>query len=301
MTRAAGVVGIWTVLSRVLGLFREMITAAFLGADSGADAFFVAFRIPNLLRRLFAEGALSAAFIPTYVDTLHRKGHAEAASLARITFTFVTIVLAVVTGLGVALSPWIVKLTAPGFLDDPSKFELTVTLNRIMFPYIFFVSLVALASGVLNSMGHFSAPAAAPTLLNISMIGAVAVFTGYCGVRPTYALAWGVVGAGVFQLVLQIPFLISLGVKLYPNFNFRHPELRRMGALFCRPHSAARCIRSMCCLGPYSPLFCRRGECPGCITLTGWWSCLSGCSQSPWGQRSYPPCQGRRVAEICEG
>ncbi len=232
MTRAAGVVGIWTVLSRVLGLFREMITAAFLGADSGADAFFVAFRIPNLLRRLFAEGALSAAFIPTYVDTLHRKGHAEAASLARITFTFVTIVLAVVTGLGVALSPWIVKLTAPGFLDDPSKFELTVTLNRIMFPYIFFVSLVALASGVLNSMGHFSAPAAAPTLLNISMIGAVAVFTGYCGVRPTYALAWGVVGAGVFQLVLQIPFLISLGVKLYPNFNFRHPELRRMGALF---------------------------------------------------------------------
>jgi putative peptidoglycan lipid II flippase len=232
VARAAGVVGIWTTLSRVLGFVRDMVTALFLGAGPGADAFFVAFRIPNLLRRLFAEGALSAAFIPTYVDTLQQHGKTEAARLARIAFTFVTIVLAVVTLAGIVFSPLIVHVTAPGFYDDPSKFGLTVELTRTMFPYIFFISLVALASGILNSLGHFSAPAAAPVLLNLSMIASVAVCVTWLGVPPYYALAWGVVIAGVLQLALQIPFLWALGVKLYPDFHFRHPALRRMGVLF---------------------------------------------------------------------
>ena len=148
MTRAAGVVGFWTTLSRILGFVRDMVTALFMGAGPGADAFFVAFRIPNLLRRLSAEGAFSAAFIPTYVETLQKDGSSEAARLARITFTFAAIVLGVVTVAGVMFSPWIVRVVAQGFVDDPSKFELTVHLNRIMFPYIFFISLVALAAGV---------------------------------------------------------------------------------------------------------------------------------------------------------
>ncbi len=232
MTKAAGVVGLWTVSSRVLGFVRDMITALFLGAGPGADAFFVAFRIPNLLRRLFAEGALSAAFIPIYCETIQKKGHAEAARLAAITFTFAAIALAVITLLGMAFSPFIVSVIAPGFAGDPSKLALTVSLNRIMFPYIFFISLVALASGALNSLGHFGAPAAAPNILNLCMIGSVLIFSGNSGTPAYYALAWGVVVSGVLQLALQIPFLRSHDVTLRPSLNFRHPELRRIGRLF---------------------------------------------------------------------
>ena len=230
--RAAGVVGIWTTASRVLGFVRDMVIALFLGAGMGADAFVVAFRIPNLLRRLFAEGALSAAFIPTYVDTLHKQGRPEAEKLARTSFTFLSIILALVTLLGIVFSPLIVRITAPGFYKEAVKFALTVELNRIMFPYIFFISLVALASGVLNSMGHFAAPAAAPLLLNISMIVSVAALTTYLGVAPFYALAWGVVAAGILQLALQLPFLWAQGVKLRPDFDFRQPALKKMGILF---------------------------------------------------------------------
>ncbi len=232
MTRAAGVVGFWTTLSRILGFVRDMVTALFMGAGPGADAFFVAFRIPNLLRRLSAEGAFSAAFIPTYVETLQQDGSSEAARLARITFTFAAIVLAVVTVAGIIFSPWIVRVVAPGFLDNPSKFELTVHLNRIMFPYIFFISLVALAAGVLNSMGHFGAPAAAPVLLNIAMIASVAIFCISFNVPPFYALAWGVVAGGILQLLLQLPYLVAVGVRLRPDFHFRHPALKKVGTLF---------------------------------------------------------------------
>ncbi|MBI5571906.1 MAG: murein biosynthesis integral membrane protein MurJ [Desulfomonile tiedjei] len=232
MTRAAGVVGMWTVLSRILGFARDVVTALFLGAGLGADAFFVAFRIPNLLRRLFAEGAFSAAFVPTYVETLQKEGRSEAARLARIAFTFVAIVLAVVTVLGIITSPWIVRLFAPGFIEYPEKFDLTVRLNQIMFPYIFFISLVALASGVLNSLGHFSAPAAAPVILNLCMIGGVLVFCTHFAVEPVYALAWAVFAAGILQLALQLPFMSLLGVRLRPDFHFSYPPLKRVGRLF---------------------------------------------------------------------
>ncbi|HMK36090.1 MAG TPA: murein biosynthesis integral membrane protein MurJ, partial [Desulfomonilaceae bacterium] len=232
MTRAAGVVGSWTVLSRILGFARDMVTALFLGAGFGADAFFVAFRIPNLLRRLFAEGALSAAFIPTFVETLHKDGRDRAARLARIAFTFTAIILGCVTVCGILFSSGLVHLIAPGFLQDPAKFSLTVDLNRIMFPYIFFISLVALASGVLNSMGHFSAPAAAPSILNLCMIGSVVLYSVVGRGQPVYALAWGVVVAGVLQLVLQLPFLAAQGIRLRPDFNFKHPALKKIGILF---------------------------------------------------------------------
>ncbi len=232
MTRAAGVVGLWTVLSRILGFVRDMATASFLGAGPGADAFFVAFRIPNLLRRLFAEGALSAAFVPTFIETLQAKGKAEAMKVAGATITFAVIILALLTGLGIAFSPWVVKIIAPGFLGESAKFDLTVSLNRIMFPYILFISLVALASGVLNSFGHFGAPAAAPTILNITMITAVTGGTYFFGAPAHYALAWGVLAAGLLQLVLQIPFLVAYGIRIYPQWDWRLPELKQIGRLF---------------------------------------------------------------------
>lgn len=232
MTKAAGVVGFWTSLSRVTGFMRDMVIALFMGAGPGADAFFVAFRIPNLLRRLFAEGALTAAFIPTYVDTLQKKGLPEAARLAQVAFTFSGIVLTVITFLGVTLTPYIVELIAPGFGADPEKFNLTVELTRIMFPYIFFISLVALLSGALNSLGLFAAPAAAPLLLNLTMIGSVLIFSAHYKCPAYYALSWAVILAGFFQLLLQLPFLPKMGIRLRLNFNFSNPALRKMGILF---------------------------------------------------------------------
>jgi len=220
------------MLSRIMGFVRDLVIALFLGASTGADAFFVAFRIPNLLRRLFAEGALSAAFVPTYVETLRRDGLTEGERLARITFTFTAIALVLVTVAGIVFSPWIVRFIAPGFTKNPDQFLLTVSLNRIMFPYIFFISLTILASGVLNSMGRFAAPAAAPIILNVCMITAVAVFCTFFNVTPNYALAWGVVAAGLLQLALQIPFMWACGIRIRPNFDFRHPALRRIGKLF---------------------------------------------------------------------
>lgn len=222
----------WTTLSRVLGFVRDLVIAQFMGAGLGADAFFMAFKIPNLQRRLFAEGALSAAFIPTYVETLQKAGRPEAERLARIIFTFAAIGLALITVLGVAFSPWLVRIIAPGFYDVPAKFQLTVDLTRVMFPYIFFISLVALAAGVLNSLGRFAAPAAAPIVLNVCMITAVGVFCTYYGVEPYVALAWGVVAAGILQLALQFPFMAKEGIRIRPDFDFRHPALKRIGRLF---------------------------------------------------------------------
>lgn len=232
MTKAAGVVGFWTALSRITGFIRDMAIALFMGAGPGADAFFVAFRIPNLLRRLFAEGALTAAFIPTYIEALQEKGLSEAAKLAQVAFTFSAIVLTFVTFLGVTFTPYVVEVIAPGFGYDPEKFNLTVELTRIMFPYIFFISLVALLSGALNSLGLFAAPAAAPLLLNITMIGSVMIFSAHYKCPAYYSLSWAVILAGLLQLVLQILFLPKVGIKLRPNFGFSNPALRKMGRLF---------------------------------------------------------------------
>ncbi len=232
MTKAAGVVGFWTALSRITGFIRDMAVALFMGAGSGADAFFVAFRIPNLLRRLFAEGALTAAFIPTYIEALQEKGISEAAKLAQVAFTFSAIVLTLVTIGGVTFTPYVVEVIAPGFGYDPEKFNLTVELTRIMFPYIFFISLVALLSGALNSLGLFAAPAAAPLLLNITMIGSVMVFSSHYKCPAYYSLSWAVIVAGLLQLLLQIFFLPKVGIKLRPNFGFSNPALKKMGKLF---------------------------------------------------------------------
>jgi putative peptidoglycan lipid II flippase len=166
------------------------------------------------------------------VETLEKQGKSEAERLARKMLTFASIVLALVTMAGILFSPWIVRLIAPGFTDSPEKFGLTVYLTRVMFPYIFFISLVALASGILNSLGRFAAPAAAPVVLNLSMIGGVALGCALLGAEPYYALAWGVVVAGILQLLMQIPFMTSLGIRIRADFDFGHPAMKRIGRLF---------------------------------------------------------------------
>jgi putative peptidoglycan lipid II flippase len=225
--RAAGVVGGATLVSRILGYVRDMVIAYFFGTATSADAFFVAFRIPNLFRRLFAEGSLTVAFIPVFSEYLVKESKKDALEFANVIFTFLSIILAVLCCLGITFSPIIIKLMAWGFADDQSKFDLTVLLTRIMFPYIFFISLVALCMGILNSLKHFAAPALAPVLLNISMILSVVIFMPSLD-RPVLALSFGVIAGGILQVSLQIPFLKKRGVKLGLNFNFSHPGLKRL-------------------------------------------------------------------------
>jgi putative peptidoglycan lipid II flippase len=231
IARPAGTVAFFTFLSRILGLVRDMVVAFSFGAASHADAFFVAFRIPNMLRRMVAEGALTASFLPVYVDHLENQEPKDTQEVVNVVFTILILVLALITLAGVALSPWIIRLFAPGFLSAPGKFDLAVSLNRIVFPYIFFVSLVALSMGILNARGHFAAPAAAPILLNVCMIGGALWLSRWCE-PPIYGLAVGVVVGGLFQFFLQLPVLASKGVRFRPSVSFRHPAVRRIGLLF---------------------------------------------------------------------
>lgn len=227
IVRTAGVVGFATLLSRILGYVRDMVIAYFFGTGDAADAFFVAFRIPNLLRRLFAEGSLTVAFIPIFTEYLVRESKKSAYEFANAVFTLLSMALVIFSCLGVVCAPLIVKIMAWGFTGDAGKFELTVILTRIMFPYIFFISLVALCMGILNSLKHFAAPALAPVLLNLSMILSVIILTPYFS-QPVLALALGVIIGGFVQLALQIPFLQKKEVTLKISLNFSHPGLKRL-------------------------------------------------------------------------
>lgn len=230
ITKATGVLSAATVSSRIAGLVRDMVVAAVFGAGLLTDAFFVAFTIPNLLRRFFAEGSLTAAFVPTFTDVLHREGTDEAQRVLRICWTLLLLVLACVTLLGVLASPWLVKLVGYGFAGSAGKLALTDLLNRIMFPYIFFVSLVALFAGVLNVNGHFLLPALSPVMLNLSMIGTAIVLAPRME-QPILALACGVLLGGAIQFAMQIPVLYRHGYDLRLDFNFRHSAVMKMARL----------------------------------------------------------------------
>ncbi len=230
VAKAAGVVGMATLLSRIFGFIRDVVVAAFFGAAAATDAFFVAFRIPNLLRRLLGEGSLTVAFVPVFTEYLTRKTKEEAAELANVVFTILSIILVAVSLVGVLFSPLIVLIMAPGFSNLPYQFELAVFLTRIMFPYIFFISLVALCMGILNSLRHFAAPALSPVILNLCMIAATLLLHPFFA-EPIIALAIGVMAGGVLQLAMQWPFLVKMGIRLKLSFNFRHPGLRQMGRL----------------------------------------------------------------------
>lgn len=230
IARAAGILGSATLLSRIMGMVRDMVVSRLFGAGFATDAFFAAFMIPNMLRRFFAEGALTSAFVPIFSETLARDGEAEARRLANVCFTLLTMVMAGITLAGILFSPWIVGLMFPGFGAEPAKLELTIQLNRLMFPYIFFISLVALCMGILNTVRHFFTPAISTVFLNLSMIGCALLLHTRFDV-PIVALAFGVLLGGFLQLALQLPVLWRKGFPLRPNFNFRHPAAQRIALL----------------------------------------------------------------------
>jgi putative peptidoglycan lipid II flippase len=230
IARAATTIGTGTLLSRILGFLRDMVIANFFGAGMAADAFFVAFRIPNLWRRLVGEGSLTISFIPVYTEYLTQKSEEETRKVTHIAFTIAGVILLILTLLGIFLSPILIRIIAPGFIQIPEKFQLTVTLNQIIFPYLFFMGLFALCMGVLNSHRHFFAPAIAPIFLNISII--VSVFLFYHTFKiPVMTLALGVLAGGVIQFLFQIPFLYKRKITFRFNFNFRHPAIKRIGLL----------------------------------------------------------------------
>jgi putative peptidoglycan lipid II flippase len=225
LLRTLATVSSLTMVSRVLGYVRDFFIARIFGAGLLTDAFFVAFKIPNLLRRLFAEGAFSQAFVPILAEHKNRGGDTKPLIDAIATLLFLALVVA--AALGMAAAPIIVYLTAPGFAAEPEKFALTVTLLRITFPYILFISLVALAAGILNTWNRFSVPAITPALLNVSFIVGAAFFAGYFD-PPVLVLAWAVFIGGLVQLLFQIPFLLKLGLLPRWRLDFSHPGLRRV-------------------------------------------------------------------------
>ncbi len=226
VAKATGVVGSLTFLSRISGLARDIVIGYLLGAQSAADAFFVAFRIPNLLRRLTAEGALSAGFVPVLSEYLATRGRREAIEASRTIVTFAVLCLILLTAAGVLFPSPLTRLFAPGFAAAPEKFSLTVQLVQIMFPTIFFVSLVALAMGYLNTFRHFMAPSLAPVLLNLSIIAAAFLLIPLLS-QPVMSLAYGVLLGSVAQLLLQLPFLHRYGFSWRPSLDFRSPALLR--------------------------------------------------------------------------
>lgn len=230
ITTAAGAISSGILASRVLGFVRDMIIAKLFGASMSADAFFVAFRIPNMLRELFGEGALSASFIPVFTQTLNREGREEAWRVARITATLLASTLFLVTVAGFVLAPAIVWVMAPGFHINPQKLRLTVFLTRVTFPYIFFVGMAALLMGILNSLRRFIAPALAPVMLNLAMIFS-ALFLSPCVKPPVLSLAIGVVLGGIGQILIQVPAVRREGARFYPVFELYDPAVRRIGRL----------------------------------------------------------------------
>jgi putative peptidoglycan lipid II flippase len=220
-----------TFVSRVLGFVRDAIIARIFGAGVATDAFFVAFRLPNLLRRLFAEGAFSQAFVPILAEYKNRRGEADTRLLVDHVSGVLALALFVVSALGVAAAPLIIYATAPGFVSDPQKYGITVDMLRITFPYILFISLTAFAGGILNTHSRFAVPAFTPVLLNLSFIG-FALWAAPHFDPPILALAWAVLAGGVLQLAFQVPFLVRL--KVVPRFRPRLDEgvrrvLRQMG------------------------------------------------------------------------
>ncbi len=230
ISRATGILGIATGLSRIVGLVRDMVIAALFGAGFGTDAFFMAFTIPNLLRRFFAEGSLTAAFVPTFSDVYHREGREEALRLARICWTLLFLVMTAVTIAGVLGSPLIVRVIGFGFGEVEGKLGLTNFLNRLMFPYVFFVSLLALITGILNVFGHYFMPAFSTVFLNLAII-LCGIFLSSSFDVPVTALAVGVLLGGAIQLLVQFPVLKKQGIHLLPSFNFRHPAVIRVARL----------------------------------------------------------------------
>ncbi len=228
--KSAAVVSGMTMISRILGFIRDMLFARIFGIDSGTDAFFVAFKIPNFLRRLFAEGAFSQAFVPVLAD-YKQQGSKEALKLfINRTAGSLALILMAVTIIGMIAAPLLIILFAPGFMREGGQYDLTVQMLRITFPYLFFISSVAFAGGILNSHGRFAIPAFTPVFLNLCMI-ATAIWLSPLMPEPITALAWGVFIAGMVQLAFQFPALKALDLVPRPQFGFKDPGVKRIMSL----------------------------------------------------------------------
>jgi len=227
LLRALATVSGMTLLSRILGFVRDFVQARAFGAGIEMDAFVVAFRLPNLLRRMFAEGAFSQAFVPILAEYKNKRGDEETHRLINHVASALGLVVLIVSILGALAAPAIIYATAPGFSDDIRKFELTVELTRITFPYIFFMALVAMAGGVLNTWSRFAIPAFTPVLLNLSFIG-MALFAAPYFDPPILALGWAVFIGGLAQVLLQLRPLAKIGMLPRFSLNVSDPGVRRI-------------------------------------------------------------------------
>ena len=230
VVKAAGMIGVATFSSRILGFIRDMVLARLVGATPAADAFFVAYRIPNLLRELFAEGSMSAAFIPVFTEYHTLKSKRDAWELASAAFTTLLTIVTGVTLIGILGAAGLVWLLAPGFHDDPVRLEMTTVLTRMMFPYLIFISLAALAMGILNSLRAFAAPAFSPVFFNLFIIGC-ALFLAPTLPEPIFGVAIGVVAGGAAQFAMQLPGLKFRGMLFGFKFHPGHPGVRKIGRL----------------------------------------------------------------------
>ncbi|MFT6593188.1 MAG: putative peptidoglycan lipid II flippase [Zhongshania sp.] len=230
LLRSSLLVSVMTLLSRVLGLIRDVVIAIFLGASSNADCFFVAFKIPNFLRRLFAEGAFSQAFVPVLSEYKENGSTESVKLLIDRTAGALGGVLLLVTSVAVIASPLVATLFAPGFRDDPAKFQLTSDMIRITFPYLFLISMTGFAGAILNTFGRYAVPAFTPVLLNVCLIVSALYFSSYFA-EPAMALAWGVLMAGAVQLVFQLPFLQRIQMLPRPRWDWHNEGVQKIVTL----------------------------------------------------------------------
>jgi len=230
LAAAIAKVGSTTLLSRVLGFVRDLLVARLFGADAATDAFFVAFKVPNLLRRLFAEGAFAAALVPVLEEYRQARPAADLKDFVDRAAGSLALVLFALTALGVLAAPLLVLAFAPGFAADAETYVLSAAMLRLTLPYAFFIGLTAFAGSILNTYERFGVPAFTPVLLNLVLI-ACALWLAPRLHEPVMALAWGVLLAGLVQLAFQLPFLARLGLLPRPRLGFRHPGVRRIGRL----------------------------------------------------------------------
>jgi putative peptidoglycan lipid II flippase len=227
VVRAAAVVGTATLASRILGFLRDLVVARAFGAGPGTDAFFVAFRLPNLLRRLVAEGAVSSAFVPVFTEYATGRPRADNLRMLRAVAGLMLVLLGALTLTGILAAPWILRVMAPGFFADPAVGDLTVRLTRLMFPYLLLVGLASVAMGILNAHRHFLVPALSPVALNVGIIAGALVLAPRVS-EPVVGLALGVLLGGTGQLLVQVPAVWRRGLLAAPQIALRHPAVRRI-------------------------------------------------------------------------
>ena len=230
LIKSTAVVSFFTLISRISGFVRDVLLARFFGASLWTDAFFLAFKIPNFMRRLFAEGSFSLAFIPVLNEVKTQRSRDTLKEFLNHIFGCLLAVLLVVLGILELIAPGVISVFAPGFISHPEVFDSTVDMLRVTLPYLLFISLVAFSGGILNSFGRFALPAATPILLNLSLIWSAVYLRDNMAV-PVMALAFGVLIAGVLQLIVQVPALWRLGLLPKPVVKFHDPEVKKVMTL----------------------------------------------------------------------